>query len=72
MKIKLIDISEAVSYPLTRNLTPEEEAMLLAEYKATRTAEALDLDYADFEKKIAEGVSAEQLLQDLEDRSATE
>jgi hypothetical protein len=72
MKIKFIDISEVTSIPPLRDLTAEELVTVIAEYKATRTAEALDADYADFGKKIAEGVSAEQLLQDLEDASATE
>jgi hypothetical protein len=53
-------------------LTAQEEAEIIAEYIATRTDEALEADYADFEKKFAEGVSAEQLLQDLEDASVAE
>jgi hypothetical protein len=72
MKIKFIDISEATSIPALRNLTPEEEAAIIAEYKATRTPEALEADYADFEKQFAEGVPAEQLLRELEEGSATE
>jgi hypothetical protein len=72
MKIKFIDISEATSIPAVRDLTPEEEAAIIAEYKAERTPEALDADYHDFDKQFAEGVPAEQLLQELEEDSATE
>jgi hypothetical protein len=72
MKIKFIDISEVTSIPPLRDLTSEELALVIAEYKATRTDEALDADYADFDKKIAEGVPAEQLLKELEEGSAKE
>ncbi len=72
MKKRLIKLSEAVSFPVPRELTPEEEAAILAEYKAERTPEALDADYQDFEKQFAEGVPAEQFLQELEEGSATE
>jgi hypothetical protein len=72
MKIKFIDISEFTSIPPLRDLTPEEEAAVIAEYKAERTDDALDADYHDFEKQFAAGVPAEQLLQELEDGSAAE
>jgi hypothetical protein len=66
MKKKFIDISEAVSYPVSCDLTPEEEAELIAEYIASRTQEALEADYRDFEKQFAEAIPAEQLLAELE------
>ena len=69
---KWIDISEVTSIPALRDLTPDEEAAVLAEYKATRTPEALDADYHDFKKQFAEAVPAEQLLQELEEDSTTE
>ena len=72
MKPKFIDISQVTTIPPLRDLTAEEEAAVIAEYKATRTLEALEADYQDFEKQIAEGVPAEQLLRELEADSATE
>ncbi len=72
MKIKFIDIADATYFPAPRDLTPEEEAAAIAEYKATRTPEALDADYQDFDKKFAAAVPAEQLLQELAEGSATE
>jgi hypothetical protein len=72
MKKKFIDISEAVSYPVSCDLTPEEEAELIAEYKASRTQEALEADYYDIEKQIAESIDAEELLKELLKDSPTE
>ncbi len=69
MEYKFIDISEAGSIPVPRNLTPEEEADIIAQYKSMRTMEQLEADYADFDKQIAEGMSAEQLLKELEEDS---
>ena len=67
MKHKWVDISEIKQLPPLRDLTAAEEAEIIAEYKATRTDEALEADYRDFDKQVAEGVPAEQLLQELED-----
>jgi hypothetical protein len=67
MTSKTIDIANVTSIPTPRELTPEEEAALIAEYRATRTAEALESDYADFDKQVADGVPAEQLLKDMRD-----
>lgn len=72
MKKKFIDISEAVSYPQPCELTPEEEAEIIAEYIATRTEEALEADYKDFDKQFAEAIPAEQLLEELEAAQAKE
>lgn len=72
MKIKLIDISKVTSIPPLRDLTPEEEAAIIAEYKASRSQEDLEADYHDFEKQFAEGVPAEQLLRELEADAAAE
>ena len=72
MKIKLVDISEVTTIPPLRDLSPQEEAAIIAEYIATRTPEALEADYHDFEKQFAEGVPADQLLTELQDAYSTE
>jgi hypothetical protein len=72
MKFKLVDISKVTTIPPLRELTPEDEAALIAEYIASRTPEQLDADYNDFDKQFAEGVPAEQLLRELEADGATE
>ena len=65
MKVKLVDISEVTQLPPLRDLTAEEVASIIAEYKATREPEAWEADHKEFEKQFAEGVPAEQLLQEL-------
>jgi hypothetical protein len=70
MKIKPVDISEVTTIPPLRDLTSEQEAAIIAEYKATRTLEALEADYHDFDKQFAEGIPAEQLLKELETESS--
>ena len=69
MEYKFIDISEPISIPVPRNLTPEEEADIIAQYKSKRTVELLAADYLDFDKQIADGMSAEQLLKELQEDS---
>jgi hypothetical protein len=69
---KAIDVSEATAFPVPRDLTPEEEAAVIAQYKSDRTPEALEADYVDFEKQVAAGVPAEQLLNELRDDSSDE
>ena len=44
MKVKLINIADAESVSIPAEITPEEEAALLAQYKASRTPEALAAD----------------------------
>lgn len=66
MKYKLVDIAKVDCFPQPGEpLTPEEEAAILAQYRAERTPEALEADYQDIEKQVAEGVPAEQLLREL-------
>ena len=67
MKAKLINIADAVAITIPGELTPDEEAALVAQYKSERTLEALEADYCDLDKQIAAGVSAEQLLKELQD-----
>ena len=69
MEYQFIDISEAISIPVPRDLTPEEEARIIAQYRSRRTAEQLAADYSDIDKQIAEGMTAEQLLKELQDDS---
>ena len=69
---KSIDVSEATTIPIPRDLPPAEEATVIAQYKAERTPEALQADYGDFDKQVAEGVPADQLLKELHDDSSDE
>jgi hypothetical protein len=67
MKAKLINIADAVSVSLPNELSPDEEAALVAQYKSERSLDALEADYDDLDKQIANGVPAEQLLKELQD-----
>src|ERR1700677_4181274 len=72
MEYKFIDISEPTLIPPPRELTAEEETEMLKQYKATRTPDILDAEYQDFEKQVAEGILAEDLLRELQDDSHRE
>ena len=72
MAIKLIDVSSIVSFPAPVDLTPEEEAAVIAQYKAERALEDLEAEYSDFDKQAAEGVPAEQLLKELREMKSDE
>jgi len=67
MNVKLVSIENLTSVPALRDLTPEEEASLIAQYKSTRNLEDLEADYADFDRQLAEAVPAEVLLRELTD-----
>lgn len=69
---KLINISEATSFPAPRELTPEEESALIAQWKKERPQAVLDEEYRDFDEQVANGVSAEQLLKELRSLSPDE
>lgn len=69
---KFIDISDATSFPPPWEISAEEEAAIIAQYKRERTPEAIEADYQGFEKQFEEGVPAEQLLQELKRKSIAE
>jgi hypothetical protein len=72
MKIKLVNISEVTTIPPVPDLTPEEEAALIADYIKSRTQEQVEADYRDFDRQFAEGIPAEQLLRELEADTSAE
>jgi hypothetical protein len=72
MPKKIVDLSDAAPVPAPWDLAPEEEAAIIAQYMAGRTLEALEEDYRDFEKQVAEGVPAEELLKQLKEDTSTE
>jgi hypothetical protein len=67
MQYKFVDISELKSYPTPRERSPEEEAAIIAQYKAERTIEALEADYQNIDNQLAESIPAEQLLSELQE-----
>ena len=72
MPRKIVDISPTGPFPAPWEITPEEEAAIIAAYMADRTPESLERDYHDFEKQVAEGVDAEELLRQLEEDTSAE
>jgi hypothetical protein len=66
---KPIPVADVKSFPPPRDLTPEEENAIIAQYKAERSREDLEGEYGDFDQQVAEGVSAEQLLKELRESS---
>jgi hypothetical protein len=72
MQVKLINISDAEVIPVPRDITPEEEAVVVADYKSARTLAALEADYQNMDKQLADGIPAEQLLQELTEDSVGE
>lgn len=69
MILNRIDVSAVKSIPVPRDLTRDEEAAVIAQYKAERTLDELEADYCDFDKQVAEGVPAEQFLNELGGKS---
>jgi hypothetical protein len=65
MTNKPIPVADVTSIPPPRDLSPEEELAIIAEYKAERLQDDLDGEYRDFDQQVADGVPAEQLLKEL-------
>jgi len=72
MGFKLINLADAVELPVPGDLTPQDEAIVIAQYKGARTLEALQIDYQDIDQQIADGVSAEDLLRELAGHDSSE
>jgi hypothetical protein len=71
MKYKFIDITEIkgpIDWPEPRNLTPEEEAELIAQYKAQIDPVQLEAECRQLLEQYERGelVDADELLRDIE------
>jgi hypothetical protein len=69
MQHKFLDIRAAASIPFPRQLTPDEEAEIIAQYKAQLDPAQLEAECKELLRLRDQGrlVSAEQVLDDLED-----
>ncbi len=70
MKVKLIDISQIngpIDIPEPRVLTPEEEAAIIAQYKAERDPVQMEAEYKELLEQFHRGelVDATELLREI-------
>ncbi|MCI0684399.1 MAG: hypothetical protein L0Y71_19990 [Gemmataceae bacterium] len=70
MNIKLIDITQIngpIDIPEPRDLTPEEEAAIIARYKAERDPEQMEAEYKELLEQFHRGelVDATELLREI-------
>jgi hypothetical protein len=59
---KPIPAADVTFFPPPRDLTPEEEKAIIAQYKAERSLEDLEGEYGDFDRQVADGLPAKALL----------
>ena len=70
--ILFIDIGEGISIPVPRELKPEEEAAIIAQYKAKLDLRKLESECKELLEQLEKGtlVSAEEVLRELEEMDA--
>jgi len=67
MKYKFVDVSEATSFLAPRDLTPEEEADIITQYKAGLDPAALEAECRELLEMRAQGmlVSLDDLMREM-------
>ena len=65
MSFRFIDSADVRTLLAYRQLTPEQEAEIVAQYIQEWLASDMDADYQDFETMVANGISAEEVLREL-------